>query len=383
MTVVIFIFFLLVPVFSFPYLIYGMIKYPDKRYLCALGIAFILAIIAYYIVPSWDLDMYRYYEIIDIYRSISISEYISNYFFLLEPLFNITLFLGSKIFSNSFIFFLYCFSGYAILYYLIFDYGKMKNLNTKQQMLAFAIVNCLFIYLHFAHGIIRNIYGILILSLAFYFEFIKGKKKIWYKFLYVIPIFFHMSLLVGIVLRVLLQFDFKKIRGPYFLCMILLMFSPNIIKFGAGILSHVPFFHDMLAKVIMHVSQPANIFGPYYFFKMSATILLFVLLLKQKERLTEPYYQMVFYMILCTIFSVTYEIFFTRFCVMTVIFSIPILINYIKKYSSTKQFVHFLIPCGIICVAFLYLQVDLFFDLNYGNLFINKSYHNIFSIFFK
>lgn len=375
--------FLLFPVLSLPFLIYGMVKDEKHRFYYSIGLAFILGILAYYINPSEDLDMYRYYLMIDKYRSMDLYTFLANFAYYFEPLFNFSLYFGSKIMSNNLIFFIYVFTGYIMLYYMIFDYMKIKKVNTKWQMIIFVIINCLFIYFHFAHAAIRNIYGIIILALAFYLEFIKNKKNPLTELLYIIPCLFHMSLVFGIVMRLLIKFKSKKINYIFIGALAFYLLAPSLIKIIALAFSNIPVLYKLYEKVDAYLNDPASLLYSYYFFKMAATLLFGYMYLKNKKNHENNYYKAYKYLLLFTIVSVKYEILFQRFCVLTVVMGIPILIDYFKNNYKTKQFKYIFIPCIIISMAFLYLQVDLFFDLDYGNFFNAGVFKNVVSIFIK
>ena len=228
MTILASILFIISPILSMPVVLLGLfLEKKHKRYYCFL-LSVMIGIICYYIVPNQGMDITRYYEYLDQIRYLPITEALKGISNQTEVITNIFFYLISQLNNNSLIVFFSSLIYYNILFYIIIDYCKIKELTNKQ-------INMIIIYAMITIWIIPNILGIryaiamVVFLLAIYLDIVKQKKNIIYKLLYIVPIFIHSSTILFLIMRLILLISNKKTKILVIAIIVLISATPDFI----------------------------------------------------------------------------------------------------------------------------------------------------------
>lgn len=228
MTILASILFIISPILSMPVVLLGLfLEKKHKRYYCFL-LSVMIGIICYYIVPNQGMDITRYYEYLDQIRYLPITEALKGISNQTEVITNIFFYLISQLNNNSLIVFFSSLIYYNILFYIIIDYCKIKELTNKQ-------INMIIIYAMITIWIIPNILGIryaiamVVFLLAIYLDIVKQKKNIIYKLLYIIPIFIHSSTVLFLIMRLILLISNRKTKILVIAIIVLISATPDFI----------------------------------------------------------------------------------------------------------------------------------------------------------
>lgn len=228
MTILASILFIISPILSMPVVLLGLfLEKKHKRYYCFL-LSVMIGIICYYIVPNQGMDITRYYEYLDQIRYLPITEALKGISNQTEVITNIFFYLISQLNNNSLIVFFSSLIYYNILFYIIIDYCKIKELTNKQ-------INMIIIYAMITIWIIPNILGIryaiamVVFLLAIYLDIVKQKKNIIYKLLYIVPIFIHSSTVLFLIMRLILLISNRKTKILVIAIIVLISATPDFI----------------------------------------------------------------------------------------------------------------------------------------------------------
>lgn len=228
MTILASILFIISPILSMPVVLLGLfLEKKHKRYYCFL-LSVMIGIICYYIVPNQGMDITRYYEYLDQIRYLPITEALKGISNQAEVITNIFFYLISQLNNNSLIVFFSSLIYYNILFYIIIDYCKIKELTNKQ-------INMIIIYAMITIWIIPNILGIryaiamVVFLLAIYLDIVKQKKNIIYKLLYIVPIFIHSSTVLFLIMRLILLISNRKTKILVIAIIVLISATPDFI----------------------------------------------------------------------------------------------------------------------------------------------------------
>lgn len=228
MTILASILFIISPILSMPVVLVGLfLEKKHKRYYCFL-LSVMIGIICYYIVPNRGMDISRYYEYLDEIRYLPITEALKGISSQSEIITNLFFYVISQLNNNSLVVFFSSLIYYNILFYIIIDYCKIKDLTNKQ-------INMIIIYAMITIWIIPNILGIryaiamVVFLLAIYLDMVKQKKNIIYKLLYILPIFIHSSTILFLIMRLILLISNRKTKILIIAIIVLISATPDFI----------------------------------------------------------------------------------------------------------------------------------------------------------
>lgn len=228
MTILASILFIISPILSMPVVLLGLfLEKKHKRYYCFL-LSVMIGIICYYIVPNRGMDISRYYEYLDEIRYLPITEALKGISSQTEIITNLFFYVISQLNNNSLVVFFSSLIYYNILFYIIIDYCKIKDLTNKQ-------INMIIIYAMITIWIIPNILGIryaismVVFLLAIYLDMVKQKKNIIYKLLYILPILIHSSTILFLIMRLILLISNRKTKILIIAIIVLISATPDFI----------------------------------------------------------------------------------------------------------------------------------------------------------
>lgn len=361
------------PFISIPLLIAGIIF--DKKHNLIYGIllALFLAIIAYNFNPKEEHDLYRYYfDMQNYYANINFMQFvISNMFSNTKFLFVILQFIITKIGNYRLLPFIITFIGYAITFYIILDYSKLKAIKARVKIMVLLIFICVFYHINFISGLAQYL-SIIIGFLAFYLEFIKEKKKWFYKILYILPMFIHLSMIIIPLIRIFIQFDFKRSKKYFFIFLIVYDLMPNVIY---GILNLIPIMSALASKINSYMLQSDSIFTVKYEIG-TLLLLIFYMYIYYSERkkiideLPEKYMNFIEIILLFNLCSIPYRAIFTRVLNISILSMTVFLLIYFEKIKS-KNTLFILIGLLLFSIVFGSVNLNNILGNDYNGIFQN------------
>ena len=372
MSLLVTIIFACAPFIAIPLIILGIVM--DKKHNVIYGIllALLLAMIAYNFNPKEGHDLYRYYfEMDSYYSNIDFERFVErNMFNNTKFLFVILEFLVAQIGNNSLLQFIITFIGYAITFYIILDYSKLKDIKPGITLCVMLIFIFTFYHINFISGLAQYL-AIVVGFLGFYLEYIKGKKKWFYKLLYIIPALIHMSMILIILLRLLLCFNYKSIKKYYILALIAYALLPSIVY---QIFSVIPSLSMIAYKINGYMLNEVSIFaGIYDIGTLMLLILYMYIYYTSKNKLTkelpEKFIQFVEIVLLLNIFSIPYRSIFARILNLTILCINIYLLSYLKN-TKNRHLIIILLALFMFCVVLG--------SVNFNNI-ISNDFNNIFS----
>lgn len=329
--------FLIYPILTVPLILTGSIVDKKNRIIYMTLLAFDIGLISMQLDPSkYGLDLNVYFSIMDIMKQIKWETFIQTYISQKEFLTNILYYIFASIGNYHLWTFTATFICYSIMFYIITDYSTIKEISSKQYWIMIALVILFYNNILALTGV-RNNFAMMIYLLAVYKEFFREDKKILYKLLYIIPCFIHMSMALGIVLRIILIF-YKKPNKKYIIALLMVYaLSPTIVLSIASKLNGTAIFSDLYEKTVTYSDSGANILNNVYnLIKIIAFMNLFIIFEKIYINQESKIRNITELICLFTLFSSNYSLVRDRWYDACIILLALCFINDIKKYFNIK-----------------------------------------------
>lgn len=352
--------------------------------------------ISYFIEPSPDIDLGRYFEKLDMLREFSLRNFFSYYDTRsLLDLSNWYFFALSKLGNNHITPFITMAIVYYILFFIILDNAKRIDMSKKSILIQIVFILCIFPY----PGVVSNTRNILAFSLfimAFYRDVILKKRGFSTYALYLIGTLLHMSTALLILFRILIEFFYDGKRKTLFIvlcsalvgCSYVVLFF-NFISNYLPNLGPVSFFLD---KAYFYVTGFGNN-DPYtvylrgsLFMKLQRIFFIsinfyFLYLLRLKHKMKDYDLTRIetFFLMICLLVIGTAPILlpvYWRFSLITIMLSGTVFTDTLWK----RRFFVFFVMLGLACTGFVYqiLLLGQYTDL--GKFSINVLTNNFFSL---
>lgn len=375
MSIIISILFFIAPFISIPFIFFGILFDKKHNFIYSLLLALVFALVAYNFIPNQNHDLYRYYyEMEYFYSNISWERYLFYAFSNTKIIFVFFQYIFSQIGNYRLLPFFITFIGYLISFYIILDYSKLKKYRGITKILIILFFACIFYHINFISGLAQYL-SISIGFLGFYLEFIKGKNKIIYKILYIIPIFIHISMFIIPLIRIVLHFDFRKIKSKYITTLIIYMFFPILIY---KITSLFPALDMISSKIYSYmVMGNRSLFTVYDIFTF--LLILFFLIIfydnkdKIKKEVSNKFLEFTELILLFNVFSPLYRDIFSRILNISILCMCLYIMSLISITNSKK------LP---IILIFILLFSVILGSVSF-NIFRNNDFNNIFSNLFN
>lgn len=340
MSIVISLMFIIAPFLSIPLIILGLIRDRKHSKVYIVLLALLIAIISYNFNPKSTQDLYKYNYIMDReYSFLNFGQYLQIMFDNNKFLFEFLKYIISQIGNYRLLPFICVFIGFLIVFYMIFDYSKIKNISVYKSLFIMLTFVCILNFLDFTSGL-AQILAIIITMFAFYLEYIKGKKKWYYKLLYVLPGLIHASMFITIILRIVLKFDLKKYIKFAIPILIFYGIAGNFISFIISPLEVIPIIGRLISKAGMYlVERPACWDSTYGITLMLLNIfyLAIFLITSKQNKEKEKFDELILLIILFNISSIQYYDICLRFSTFAMtlmnIYLLKVLSYNIKKYN--------------------------------------------------
>ena len=247
------IFFLVVPIMSIPILIIAFIKDSKYRKIYGFLLAISLGIVSFEIdVKKLNLDLRVYYGQMEMLKFMNFSKVLDILILEKEPITNLMFFIIAKIGVYPLWQFITTFINYFIIFFILSDYAKIKKIGNKTFAIILIFTVALMNNIFLLTGI-RNTCALMIYLYLLYSEYIKQKKGIIYKILYIVPVLIHMSMIICIIIRILINIKIKKYRIFVIIGFIIYASSPSLILQLSGLLGKISIFSDLIDKLQVYL----------------------------------------------------------------------------------------------------------------------------------
>jgi len=378
--------FLISPFFSLFFVVYGLFK--STRYKRYYGFLFALAVglLVYHIVPTVDLDLYRYYTYLDQLQSNGFLQSISHIWGESDPLSYSFMFVVSSIFNNNAITLLSALIGYCVIFYIIFDYSKLKALDVRNTGILLLLFIASYSIINSFTGI-RFALGVCIFLLALYLDVIKKQRTIS-TILYIISPLFHTSMITLLMIRVA-ALSFKKSTSLFqYIFIFIIGISTAFLQQISQILSSVPFLNILSSRADVYL-QPVFPSGFWYPFNVVVTILLITLLfcIRKKNIINPMILKVNLYVLIVALANVMNFYIANRYIIvgaLLFVISFTDIISYLKESSffATRRILLYISFTVYLAVVIIYLsyQVTYLKQMDYENLTPYSLLENIFTL---
>ena len=250
--------FFIYPILTFPIIILGALRDRKYRNIYMIFLAFDIALISFNLDPKkYGLDLNVYFSIMDSIKNIRWNTFFEIYVNQKEILTNLLFYVFASIGNYNLWTFWVTFLCYSSLLYIVSDYARIKKINNKQFI--FVVGICILFYNNIsAITGLRNSLAINIFTLALYFEYFRKKNNILYKILYLIPCAIHMSMIIGIIIRLIIPIYKGKNKKYILIALIVYAVSPTIIINFASKLGNIAVFSDIYEKTNTYIGESRN-----------------------------------------------------------------------------------------------------------------------------
>jgi hypothetical protein len=209
-------------------------------------------IIAFFFVPDVSFDLYRHYAIIDIFRQYGWNMGVSNSEFPSLIIANGFLYLISFLPTKGFLPAITAFVTYYLLLNIIYKVAIRYDLAKKDILLAAFFFVSTLNYLGLISGI-RNSLAFAIFTYFLYMDLVENRNKILCWIMYILLCFLHLSVLILLLFRIIVQFNNKFIR------IIVMFFSLTWSLFLVNIVDIISRFSNL--KIFYEFQQKIQIYG--------------------------------------------------------------------------------------------------------------------------
>lgn len=382
--------FIISPLMSLPIIILGIICDKKYRIIYLFLLAFSIGIFSYYFKPNRGMDLYRYFLIMDSYKNVNIQTLLRQLFVNInfEPIFQILFYMIGKTQNYYLLSFICTVFSYFTVFYMINDYSKKIELKGIYTFFITIFFILTFNYIYFASGL-RFLTATIVFCLAVYLEYVKGKKGLIYKLLYILPFMMHKSLFVAILFRLLMSLDFSKMKKIYILVAFIIFVSPNVLILFSKIFTYIPAFSIIYDKALLYI-KTKNIFTAdsitmVYFIVTVFLIAIFIYNNKYFKEATNKKFNDVFKMLtIFTLSILSYTLLFQRFSTIIRILGLLSFMDYLKCGKNKNNKTVILIMALIIMALSIKGQRATLSNVSFGNLFYDSNYSkNVFALLNK
>ncbi|CUP17242.1 EpsG family protein [Clostridium disporicum] len=300
--------------------------------------AIVLAVMAYFYVPSYTADLYRIYNMMEYYVSMPFNEVLSVAVTSETPAAILYYYyIGKTGFPNLLP------SITALIYYgnvfsIITRVKRKYKLNRNSVSIIVLFVMAFGQYVQVISGI-RNMIAFSIIAKCIYEEFIENKKIISNLWKYVIAILFHQSATIVFIIRIIYEistFNRTSSKDKAFKVSGIFIIIVLGIKYGQGL------FRTVLSSATHYLTR--NVYFYFWEFLLTALhILLIIVLMQRYKKLLKSeknvlcLYRYVKIMIIINLIFIFEYNTFQRFSVLISMLMIPLLGKILKNIEENYK----------------------------------------------
>lgn len=218
----------------------------------------VFAIMAFFVIPTEGMDLYRHYEMLDTMRQQGLENSIEIYQYSLRslPMYALYFYIVSLLGSNQFLLAI----AYVVVYGVQFTILHMAvedfSLSRYGEKIGYICIIC-FTNAYELTGI-RNMMAFAICVYFLYLELVRKKHKVISWIMYVMMCFFHDSVVIFLVFRIFLLFAKKK--NLRWIILLIAVWPLCITKIIPILTSYVgnPFINGLVQKILLYTSEEAT-----------------------------------------------------------------------------------------------------------------------------
>lgn len=350
-------------------------------------LSILFGILAFHLIPKSDFDLYRLQNIVFSLKKYNFNEFltnVNNYDLELIPM--IYSFIISLLKNVNYLQFFVVFLGYFIIFYVISDYFKIKNIRNRVPFVLITLFGIFGINILFFFSGLYCYFGMIFFFLIFYLDYVKKMNKKFCIILYLVSLFIHSSLFVP----TLILFIYKKNNKINFynilICFLLIAFSKPILDCINGVLNF-----EFLNRLVMMYDSYTNNEEHYrlmysgFFFLIEISKIIFTLFMTISIRAKNNNDKISDYLLLInlvTILLLFYSRVSIRYAMISQLIGCLVYLDYYKKDKSfiIKNTLNILL--FIIIAFFIIYFIHIIKTMNFGNFFQNDFIKNIFELLF-
>lgn len=367
------IFFLAIPIISLPlFFVLMLINKSEKNYY-VLFFSFSLGIVAFYIEPIQALDLYRYFEQMDVMGQLNFIEFFNTHVLRPEFLSNLTFFIIAKIKQYGLLSMIATTISYYFIIKCVLECANKKNLRLLEKIVILLFVLSIMIFTHFATRI-RNNVGLVLCAYAFYREYVQGKKGLFTKMLYILPCFIHASMLLGVIIRLVLCIKEKylKVILPIIVGLVVILGNMYITMIG-GFMSNFGMFSSYDDKISAYILsgteyEPTNVKVKFALMLLLLCNVIHMIKRYNYGKENSEYTKMILVVDLIVMSLVQYNDVFLRFFYLAFFVNIKLLIDTVRILSRKEEKIIYYALIILFTFAHVKLQYSAMQDLRFPEL---------------
>ena len=191
-----------------------------------------------------------------------------------------------------------------------------------------------------------------------------------------------MSMIIGLIIRLILIFDYKKTRKYVFIILLIYAFVPSIVVTLANKLNGISLFSDLTQKTTDYTSGNFEFLGNIYMLlKLITFINLFIVFIKIRKKENNTLTNITEIVTLFSIASVNYATIMYRWCDTALILMLLSFIKYNDEFIRIKGVYKPILIAS--CIFFIWQQYVSISNIGYFNNYLEfttKSSIEIFNI---
>lgn len=382
MTIFISIIFAFIPIMGLMLSIIGYIINDNRKsnIIYSFLIALFLGLIAYNFNPPKDYDLFRHHLVVE-----NLIGKNFNYFFKYSKIVDLEQFpllicyLVGKTKQINLLQFIIVTIGYFIIFYLLGDYKIDKKIKPLLFILLSSFTFFSFNALNFLSGLWYYL-AVIIFSLAFYFDYIKEKNKIFCYVLYLLAFLLHNSMLFPLAILIIYKIFKNKLNIKILIITILIFLLPTfILEFVNSILniSVLKTIERTFNSYFFNNSQMYKFYGGKVFIIeiMKSLIILISICMQSNRKKITGINGFIILLFISMIVMLLKSIVMLRFVMLIGFLGIIPLFDTFNNLTKNKVFLIILI--FILLIIYFSYFIKLFRYQDFGNLFSEKIVHSI------
>lgn len=376
--------FMLVPIIGLPvYALYYLFDKNKLGIIYSILLGFMFGILAYYFNPPENYDLFRLKLIVSELVNLNFNEVLTlTKVSDLEFIPMIYSYLISLTHNFNLLQFFVVTLGYSMLFYMLYDYRKVSELDTLSFIAVVLFTIFGFNTLYFISGL-YNYIAIIIFAFAIYNEYVKKNYKIVSYILYILTLFIHNSMFFPFAILLIYKFSNNKFNvKSSFLVLFIFVFAYYVLNFinNYANMSIIAKLLDMYNSYVSSNGEFKHLYsGNILLIELIKWIVTIICVLYQKNRKKfSEANGFILLLSLGTLVMIPRSRVMIRFVMLIQFIGIVPMIDLLKNSNKNKM-LNFMIIMGFGCMFLVYT----FFVLrgeNFGYLSSN-IFNNIFNIF--
>lgn len=303
----------------------------------AFDISLLLALLAYYWIPTDEYDLFRYYEWMHNMQNLKGLDLISYLLSRGEYLSMLYFYVISIIDNFALLQFFPVLIGYMIIFYLIIDFSSIKKIKWPITLFCLLLVLSLFKYIFMA-SVFRASLAFLLFVLMLYLREYKNLNIMKTLLLCLLTILIHNSMILVVGIFLLTFIRNKKIVFIFYLLLFLVLIFAPYVENIVGLIFGNSLFYSLFHKLSLYLSFDFSLTlqSIFRFVQLILLICVNIFAYKSKNNLSN-YDRFVIYFIFFIILFIPWYSIWHRFLDLLLFVSIPNIMFYFNKEKTIVQ----------------------------------------------